>query len=70
MTIKIRGENCIFFQLAKAAQTGSKFWSQKVAGLNLTATQAMVLRFLNLALRLIRLRLGGRAVSASLDASF
>jgi len=46
MAMKIRGEDCIFFQLAKAAQTGSKFWSQKVAGLNLTATQAMVLRFL------------------------
>ena len=42
----MRGEDCIFFQLAKAAQTGSRFWSQKVAALNLTATQAMVLRFL------------------------
>jgi DNA-binding MarR family transcriptional regulator len=44
--MKMRGEDCIFFQLAKAAQTGSRFWSQKVAALNLTATQAMVLRFL------------------------
>ena len=44
--MKMRTEDCIFFQLAKAAQTGSRFWSQKVAALNLTATQAMVLRFL------------------------
>lgn len=44
--MKMRAEDCIFFQLAKAAQTGSRFWSQKVAALNLTATQAMVLRFL------------------------
>jgi DNA-binding MarR family transcriptional regulator len=44
--MKMRAEDCIFFQLAKAAQTGSRFWSQKVAALNVTATQAMVLRFL------------------------
>jgi MarR family transcriptional regulator, organic hydroperoxide resistance regulator len=44
--MKMRAEECIFFQLAKAAQTSSRFWSQKVAALNLTATQAMVLRFL------------------------
>jgi DNA-binding MarR family transcriptional regulator len=44
--MKMRGEDCIFFQLAKAAQAGSRFWSQKVAALNLTATQAMVVRFL------------------------
>ena len=44
--MKMRAEDCIFFQLAKSAQTGSRFWSQKVAALNVTATQAMVLRFL------------------------
>jgi len=44
--MKMRGEDCIFFQLAKAAQAGSRFWSQKVAALNLTVTQAVVLRFL------------------------
>jgi DNA-binding MarR family transcriptional regulator len=44
--MKMRAEDCIFFQLAKAAQTGSRFWSQKGAALNVTATQAMVLRFL------------------------
>ena len=37
---------CIFFQLAKASQTGSRYWNQKVAGLNLTGVQAMVVRFL------------------------
>ena len=44
--MKMRGEDCIFFQLVKAAQTGSRFWGRKVAPLNLTTTQAMVLRFL------------------------
>lgn len=44
--MKMKGEDCIFFQLAKAAQAGSKFWGQRVAALNLTATQAMVVRFL------------------------
>jgi MarR family transcriptional regulator, organic hydroperoxide resistance regulator len=42
----MKAEECIFFQLAKASQAGSRFWSQKVAALNVTATQAMVLRFL------------------------
>ncbi len=44
--MKMRSEDCIFFQLAKASQTGSRFWGQKISGLNLTTTQAMVLRFL------------------------
>jgi DNA-binding MarR family transcriptional regulator len=44
--MNMRAEDCIFFQLVKAAQAGSRFWSQKVSALNLTATQAMVLRFL------------------------
>ncbi len=44
--MKMRGEDCIFFQLAKAPQTGSRFWGHKVVTLNLTATQAMVLSFL------------------------
>jgi DNA-binding MarR family transcriptional regulator len=42
----MKPEECIFFQLAKANQGGVRFWGQRVAGLNLTATQAMVLRFL------------------------
>lgn len=42
----MKPEDCIFFQLAKAGQTGTRFWGQKVQGLGLTASQAMVVRFL------------------------
>jgi DNA-binding MarR family transcriptional regulator len=45
MTMK--AEECIFFQLSKASQRGARFVSQKVACLNLTAVQAMVMRFLH-----------------------
>ena len=44
MTMK--AEECIFFQLSKASQKGARFWAQKVACLNLTPVQAMVMRFL------------------------
>jgi DNA-binding MarR family transcriptional regulator len=37
---------CIFFQLAKANQIGSRFLAQKVATLNITPVQALVLGFL------------------------
>ncbi|MCU0589081.1 MAG: MarR family transcriptional regulator [Syntrophobacteraceae bacterium] len=37
---------CVFFLLAKCSQAGSRFWSQKVAALGVTAVQAMVLGFL------------------------
>ena len=40
------GKNCIFFQLAKVNQAAGRFLSQKVAPLNLTPAQAMVLGFL------------------------
>ena len=40
-------DGCIFFQLAKANQLGGKFLAQKVAGLNITPVQALVLGFLN-----------------------
>jgi DNA-binding MarR family transcriptional regulator len=43
----MKAEDCIFFQLSKASQRGARFWSQKVACLNLTAVQAMVIRFLH-----------------------
>lgn len=42
----MKADNCIFFQLAKASQTGIKFLTQKVSGLNITPVQAMVLGFL------------------------
>jgi len=42
----VKADNCIFFQLAKASQTGIKFMSQKISGLNITPVQAMVIGFL------------------------
>lgn len=39
-------DDCIFFQLAKASQAGSKFWSSCVSKYNLTAVQGMVMNFL------------------------
>ena len=38
--------DCIFFKLVKAGQGATRFWAQKVAELNVTAVQAMVLNFL------------------------
>ena len=43
----MRTEECIFFQLAKAGQTGAHFWQGRVAPLGLTAVQAMVLNTLS-----------------------
>ncbi len=43
----MREMDCIFFQLAKANQLASRFLSQKVAELNLTPIQALVLGFLH-----------------------
>lgn len=43
---KMKAEECIFFQLAKANQAGARFWLTKVAALHLTAVQGMVIRFL------------------------
>ena len=42
----MKSDNCIFFQLAKASQTGIKFMTHKISGLNITPVQAMVLGFL------------------------
>jgi DNA-binding MarR family transcriptional regulator len=42
----MNAEDCIFFQLAKANQAGSRFWLKKVSALDLTAVQGMVIRFL------------------------
>ena len=43
---KMKADECIFFQLAKAGQLGARFWGQKVSDLSITPVQAMVLRFL------------------------
>jgi MarR family transcriptional regulator, organic hydroperoxide resistance regulator len=42
----MKSDSCIFFQLAKATQAGTKFLTQKVAGLGITPVQAMVIGFL------------------------
>ena len=42
----MKPDDCIFFLLAKAHQTGSRFLAQKVAALNITPVQALVLGFL------------------------
>ena len=38
--------DCIFFQLAKANQAGSKVWRKHMSRLNLTTVQGIVLNFL------------------------
>lgn len=42
----MRPEDCIFFNLAKASQAGTRFWAEKVSQYNVTAVQAMVINFL------------------------
>jgi DNA-binding MarR family transcriptional regulator len=51
---------CIFFQLAKANQLGSRFLGQKVAELNITPVQALVLGFLSDEDRITSSELGKR----------
>lgn len=53
--------DCIFFQFAKAYQLGSRFLSQKVSELNLTAVQAMILGFLDQEDQMTSSELGKRA---------
>ena len=53
--------DCIFFQFAKAYQLGSRFLSQKVSRLNLTAVQTMILGFLDQEDQMTSSELGKRA---------
>lgn len=39
-------EDCIFFQLAKASQLGTRFWAGWVSEFGITPAQAMVVNFL------------------------
>ena len=39
-------EHCIFFQLAKAYQSGTRFWKDKLAPFGVTAVQGLVMAFL------------------------
>lgn len=42
----IKASNCIFFMLARASQAGTRYWTNCLKDLNLTAVQAMVINFL------------------------
>lgn len=54
--------DCIIFQMVKAGQGATRFWVQKVAKLNVTAVQAMVLGFLYNKDRVSSKELGDRAL--------
>jgi len=56
----VKLDYCIFFQLAKANQIGSRFLGQKVAELNITPVQALVLGFLRDEDRITSSELGKR----------
>ncbi|MBZ4660007.1 MAG: transcriptional regulator, MarR family [Desulfacinum sp.] len=53
-------EDCIFFQLAKAAQAGVRYWTSRISHLNVTAVQGLVLAFLADEDRVTSARLGQR----------
>jgi len=40
-------QDCIFFLMTKVSQTGAAFWTKKVEHLGVTASQAMLLLFLD-----------------------
>jgi DNA-binding MarR family transcriptional regulator len=42
----MKPSDCIFFQLSKAAQNATRFWSQRVSGLGVTAVQGLFILFL------------------------
>ena len=42
----MKPEDCIFFQLAKTSQCATRFWANKINGLNITAAQGMIINFL------------------------
>ncbi len=42
----MKPEDCVFFNLAKASQAGTRFWAEKVSVYNVTAVQGMVINFL------------------------
>ncbi|SMC23709.1 DNA-binding transcriptional regulator, MarR family [Desulfacinum hydrothermale DSM 13146] len=53
-------EDCIFFQLAKAAQAGVRYWTSRISHLGVTAVQGLVLAFLADQDRVSSARLGQR----------
>lgn len=57
----MRETDCIFFQIAKIYQLSSRFLTQRVSELDLTAVQAMILGFLHEEDRITSVELGSRA---------
>jgi DNA-binding MarR family transcriptional regulator len=55
-------QDCIFFQLAKAHQAGTRFWTHKLSGFHVTAVQGMVLGFLSKNDRITARELGQRTL--------
>ncbi len=58
----MKPQDCIFFQLAKAHQAGTRFWSRKLSGFNVTAVQGVVLGFLSKHDRITARELGQRTL--------
>lgn len=58
----MRPEDCIFFQLAKSSQAGTRFWANAISDLNVTATQGMALNFLYSDDRITAVELGKRTL--------
>ena len=58
----MRPEDCIFFQLAKSSQAGTRFWTNAISGLNVTGTQGMALNFLYFDDHITAVELGKRTL--------
>lgn len=58
----MKPQDCIFFQLAKAHQAGTRFWTRKLSGFHVTAVQGMVLGFLSENDRITARELGERTL--------
>jgi DNA-binding MarR family transcriptional regulator len=57
----MNANECIFFQLAKANQKGSRFWGKQIADLKITSIQGMVLNFLYESDGITAVELGNKA---------
>lgn len=55
---RVKLDDCIFFQLAKASQMGNRFLNHKVSELNITPVQAMILGALHVEDRITSSELG------------
>ncbi len=58
----MRADECIFFQMAKAAQKAVRFLTSKIEHLGITAVQAMILNFLSEEDEITSNRLGERTL--------